>query len=367
LTEAKLSSIIQPVWVNEGVLINNIKLVIVALFFFGIGFFVYPYYERYRSSPSPQDPPPSYGVIKRLALPGFKFIHPLLSCEVADKKEILEFRPLNELLQRQVQTEINGKKARKISVYYRGMTTGRWAGFQEEEIYPAGSLLKIPYLMAYYKWAEEHPEILNEMVPYKGDFDESGGQKIAPAKKIEPGKSYSIADLIYRMIVYSGNNSTVLLMHRLDRTDLHQIFDDLEVPKDQNVHRQWLVTPKRFAYFFRILYGATYLSREMSEKALHLLSQADFKEGLVAGVPVSIPVAHKFGEFTQQYSDGTIVVTNLHDCGIVYHPTHPYFLCVMAEGQSQESLKEVIARIAKAVYQFVDSPEYPPILQAATS
>jgi beta-lactamase class A len=247
------------------------------------------------------------------------------------------------------------------------MTTGRWAGFQEEDIYPSGSLIKIPYLVAYYKLAEDRPEILNEMITYKGDFDKSVGQKIVPAKKIEPGKSYSIANLIYQMIAYSSNNSTILLMHRLDRDYLRQIFDDLEVPNDQNLHRQWLVTPKRFAYFFRILYGATYLNREMSEKALHLLSQADFKEGLVAGVPESILVAHKFGEFTEQYSDGTILSTNLHDCGIVYHPTHPYFLCVMAEGQSQESLKGVIARIAKQVFQFVDSPVYPPVLQAATS
>ncbi|MEK7747779.1 MAG: serine hydrolase [Nitrospirota bacterium] len=303
----------------------------------------------------------------RLKDPRFKFIHPLLSCNVADKKDILEFQPLSELIQRQVQIEINGKKARKISVYYRGMTTGRWTGFQEEEIYPGGSLLKIPYLVAYYKFAEEHPEILNEMIPYKGDFDESVAQKIQPAKRIEKGKSYAVSDLIHRMIVYSGNNSTILLMHRLDRAYLDHIFDDLQVPNDQNVHRQWLVTAKTFGYLFRILYNGTYLSREMSEKALGLLAQADFQDGLVAGVPKSIPVAHKFGEFTEQYSDGTIVSTRLHDCGIVYHPDHPYFLCVMTEGESPEYLKGVIARLSKQIYQFVDSPAYPAIKTSATS
>ncbi len=323
---------------------------------------MHPYYERYVSSPPQEESPPlPRGHQVRLTDSRFKFIHPLLSCDVADKKDILEFQPLNELLQRHVQTEINGKQARKISVYYRGMTSGRWTGFQEEEIHPGGSLLKIPYLMAYYKLAEEHPEILNEMITYKGDFDESAGQKIRPAKMIEKGKSYSIADLIHRMIVYSGNNATVLLMHRLDRTYLNHIFDDLHIPSDRNVHRQWLVTAKTFAYLFRILYNGTYLSQAMSEKALGLLSQADFKEGLVAGVPQSIPVAHKFGEFTEQYSDGTIVSTNLHDCGIVYHPSHPYFLCIMTEGQSQESLKGVIARLSKQVYQFVDGPLYPPV------
>lgn len=278
---------------------------------------------------------------------------------MADKKNILEFQPFNEILQKQVQTEINQKNATKISIYYRGMTSGRWAGYQERDVYPGGSLIKIPFLIAYYQMAENHPEIMNEMITYTGDFDESAGQKIRPAKKIEAGKSYLISDLIYRMIVYSGNNSTVLLMRRLDRSYLNSVFDDLNVPKDQDMNRQWLVTTKTFAYFFRVLYNATYLNRTMSEKALKVLSDVDFKDGLVAGVPATIKVAHKFGEHTQQYTDGTVVSSDLHDCGIIYHPKHPYFLCVMTEGSSREALKGVIARISKRVYEFVDSPSYP--------
>ncbi len=358
-----------PFVIRNGMLISHVKLIIGAVFFFGVGFFVHPYYERYKPSSPPENLPPRRSIIPtRLEHSPFKFVHPLLSCDVIEnKKEIVEFQPLNELLQRQVQTEINGKQARKISVYYRGMTTGRWTGIHEDDLYSGGSLIKIPFLMAYYKFAETHPEILNERITYQGDFDESHQQKIPPAKTIKAGTSYSVTELIRRMIVYSGNNSTVLLMRHLDRAHLKNIFEDLHVPGDQDVFRQWLVSPKRFAYFFRILYNGTYLSQTMSEKALDLLSQADFKDGLVAGVPPSIPVAHKFGEFTQQFPDGTIASTDLHDCGIVYHPEHPYFLCVMTEGVSQELLKGVIARVSKAIYEFVDSPAYPSVPQRATS
>jgi len=277
---------------------------------------------------------------------------------VADKKQIVEFQTLRDSLQKQIQTEINGKNASKVSIYFRGLTSGRWAGLQENEVYPGGSLIKIPFLMAYYQMIDDDPKILDEMLSYHGDFDESYGQKIPPAKKIESGKSYSISDLIYRMVVYSGNNSTVLLMRRMDRNYLNGVFEDLNVPKDQDANRQWLVTTKNFAYFFRILYNATYLTRTMSERALKILSEVDFKDGLVAGLPAKIKVAHKFGEHTQQYPDGTVLSSDLHDCGIVYHAAHPYFLCVMTEGKSQEALKGVIARISKQVYAFVDSPSY---------
>jgi len=331
--------------------------------FFVAGFSLRPFYEHYTQSleTAPSLALPLLGIQDRLGSEKFEFIDPLLACEVVDKKQIVEFGHLNDFLQRQIQTEINEKNVTKGSIYFRGMTSGRWAGFQENEVYPGGSLVKIPFLMAYYKMAESDPKILNEMLPYTGDFDESVGQKIPPAKKIEVGKSYSISELIYRMIVYSGNNSTVLLMRRLDRSYLNAVFEDLNVPKDQDANRQWLVTPKAFAYFFRILYNATYLNRTMSERALKLLSEVDFKDGLVAGVPAKVKVAHKFGEHTAQYSDGTILSADLHDCGIIYHPTHPYFLCVMTEGKSQEALKGVIARISKRVYEFVDSPSYPAI------
>jgi beta-lactamase class A len=334
------------------------KFILVAILFFVSGFFLHPFYERYTAQ-APTINLSSLGVQDRLGRSKYEFIDPLLACEVADKKDILEFQPFNEILQKQVQTEINQGNANKISIYFRGMTSGRWAGYHETDIYPGGSLIKIPFLIAYYQMAQNHPEILNEMLTYKGDFDQSAGQKISPAKKIEEGKAYSISELIYRMIVYSGNNSTVLLMHRLDRSYLNTVFDDLNIPKDQDVNRQWLVTTKTFAYFFRVLYNATYLNRTMSEKALKVLTEADFKDGLVAGVPEKIKVAHKFGEHTQQYPNGAVLSSDLHDCGIIYHAKHPYFLCVMTEGSSQEALKGVIARISKQAYDFVDKPAYP--------
>ena len=70
-----------------------------------------------------------------------------------------------------------------------------------------------------------------------------------------------------------------------------------------------------------------------------------------------------FGEHTQQYSDGNVLFSDLHDCGIIYHPEHPYFLCVMTQGPSIEMLEGVIARISEKVFDFVDSPSYPSIIQ----
>src|SRR6185437_13516132 len=93
----------------------------------------------------------------------------------------------------------------------------------------------------------------------------------------------------------------------------------------------------------------TYLSPEMSEKALKLLSQTTFTSGIVAGVPKNIPVAHKFGE--RAYD--TDATKELHDCGIVYFPNHPYMLCIMTKGTDFGSLATVLKTISQKTYDEV--------------
>jgi len=97
----------------------------------------------------------------------------------------------------------------------------------------------------------------------------------------------------------------------------------------------------------RILYNSSYLNFEMSNKALMLLTQTDFPNGLVAGVPDSVVVAHKFGE--QKNGDEQ----QLHDCGIVYYQENPYILCVMTKGYEIPELASIIKEISQQVYNEV--------------
>ena len=98
------------------------------------------------------------------------------------------------------------------------------------------------------------------------------------------------------------------------------------------------------ASFFRILYNASYLTKDNSQKALDLLSKVDFTDGIRAGVPSSVKVANKFGE----REVGNII--QLHDCGIVYFKDHPYLLCIMSRGTDFTKLAASIKNISRLVY-----------------
>ena len=88
--------------------------------------------------------------------------------------------------------------------------------------------------------------------------------------------------------------------------------------------------------------------------ALKLLSKTTYKEGIVKGVPDNFATSHKYGIFIkdEQTSESE---KELHDCGIVYYPEHPYLLCVMTKGTDLSLLQTTIADISEKTYKVVDS------------
>jgi len=92
------------------------------------------------------------------------------------------------------------------------------------------------------------------------------------------------------------------------------------------------------------------LMLNIPEKALDLLSQVEFKQGLNKNIPQNIEVAHKFGE--RQLQDKSV---QLHDCGIVYYPNHPYLLCIMTRGTNYNSLSNVIGQISGSIYSDINT------------
>ncbi len=166
-----------------------------------------------------------------------------------------------------------------------------------------------------------------------------------PTKKIKIGESYTLRELLRYSIVYSDNDATALLAMQVGQKYALEVFKDfgIEVPSD---NQDYLMRVRTYASFFRVLYNASYISKRHSEEALTLLSEVDFKEGLVAPIPDDIVVAHKFGE---RESPTLVDHMQIHDCGIVYTKS-PYLLCIMAQGTSAKDMLSTISSISKTVY-----------------
>jgi hypothetical protein len=174
-----------------------------------------------------------------------------------------------------------------------------------------------------------------------------------PSKTLVVGRSYTVNELLERMIVYSDNDAVPLLLQTIDQKIFDEVFTDLgiTIPGNASETLTDYMTVKTYANFFRVLNNASYLNRQTSEKALELLSRSDFASGIRAGVPVGTMVAQKFGERVFDVNPlSHKSQKELHDCGIVYFPQHPYLLCVMTKGTDFSKLEESIKTISQAVY-----------------
>ncbi len=278
----------------------------------------------------------------------FKLINPLLGCAVAPQKFVTEFIPLKNKLEQLINNKIASNEAKNISIYF-DTRDGRWLGINQDQTYSPASLLKAPIMIAIFKMAESDPKILSKKILFEGDYNLNTEQNFKPAEVLEPYKYYTVEDLIERMIVYSDNNTLPLLVKIMDEKTFSAVYSDLGLGSGLPATKDY--TPKSYSIFFRVLYNGTYLNKEMSEKALELLSKVDFTQGIRAGLPANMVVADKFGE--RDISDLTSNPENvkeLHDCGIVYFPGHPYLLCIMTKGSDFDKLSTTIKDISSLVY-----------------
>ena len=311
---------------------------------------------------SPIGKTPNNGVQMQLRLGGHKWVKPLLVCDINPLPEAETVQPIKNKVEREVQNGVQRRIIQTASIYFRDLTTNRQFSVRGDEKFYPSSLRKVPLLISVLKMSESAPDILNKVRVQLTGEDQNGQQEIKPRLFAEVGKSYLVEDLLEKMIWYSDNNATAAVASVSGVEAIRGIFENLYVPFIgspvglKNADDLEGLTAYQFSFFLRVLYNASYLSNDLSERALHLMSKVDFKNGLNLGVPNNIPVSHKFGLMTLQEKNGPIVGRQLHDCGIVYYPKRPYILCVMTKSTATISeMEQFIGRISALVYARMDS------------
>jgi beta-lactamase class A len=275
----------------------------------------------------------------------YQFINPIL---IIDNSaiEFKEYDQLRSKIQAAIEELQEEGSVDEVSVYFRDLNTGKWMGVNEDALYEPSSMMKVVTLLAYLHVAQNDPEILTEKIYFENKKDP--GQHYVPNKNLTTGE-HTIRELLLHMIVNSDNQSMELLNSRRPDKVL-EVFKELGLPHGFSVG-QGFMSAADYSRVFRTLYSSTYLSRVYSEEALKLLSNTTFDQGLVAGVGKDVRVSHKFGEHTFVNKKGTVLSRELHDCGIIYKPGNPYFLCVMTKGAEFKDLERVIARISSLVHE----------------
>ncbi len=292
---------------------------------------------------------PSRLIEVRKNSPEYRFINPLLLVDAP--RQSPEFNGLKKSILSFIASKESSGDAKNVSVYIRNVNLGKWMGIDEDAVYDPSSMLKVAVMIGYLNEAQSDPTILDKFLPYKSVSDP--GQYFKPDEVLSNGQ-HTVKELINAMIKDSDNDALASL-YAYNRASFVEVLKELQIPPPPTVDTTDFVSAKEYSTIFRTLYSSSYLDTAFSEEALKILSETDFTQGLVAGVPAGVTVSHKFGEHTTLANSSAIQSRQLHDCGIVYLPNDPYFICVMTRGSSFEQLEAIISGISRITYDAMSS------------
>lgn len=280
---------------------------------------------------------------------GYKYIKPILVVEPLT--ESIKLKGLKATLVNLIDSLKSVGYADDVTVYFRGFRHGGWISINPEKTYHPASLMKVALMLCYLREAEAIPHMLEQKFLFEKPSNVEINAQYYPTKGIEPGKSYTIHELLFYMIANSDNNATFLLASHFDPNKLKKLFRDFGMPEPIMDETKFTISAKQYSYFFSAIFNSSILSPEYSEYAAELLSKSTFQEGFGKGFPPGTEMWHKFGEWRnagQPYE--------LHEAGVFYWHGIPLMLTVMTKGNDTEKLAATIRAIADRTYKNIPQP-----------
>jgi beta-lactamase class A len=284
----------------------------------------------------------------------YHFVYPLLFNDLGSVKQFFKDLTLEDKINNYIRSQYSNNNVQSISVSFRHFPDGKSADVNENDQYHPGSMMKVLIMMAYFREAELDSTILKKTFEYSEVVNQRSNSVIfSQPTELTIGKSYAVQELMQKMIANSDNGAEELLLDNVDNQVLNQAYIDLNIPSPDANPTDYTISPAQYSDFLRILYNSTYLTEYYSEQSLAIMAQSTYLDGLVAGVPSSVIVSQKYGERVNG-TPGNIKAVELHNCGIVYAPNHPYELCIMTKGSDIDKLANSIKDISSLVYNYVE-------------
>jgi beta-lactamase class A len=273
----------------------------------------------------------------KLKLPDGHLVYPILFDEQGENAA--NYSQMKSSLNSVINNYQLNQSLLDAAIYFYDFSSFEWFGINADQRFTPGSLMKIATAITVMNLAETNPEILNRRITFT-ERDNLKVNQTLTYETLNAGQSYTVNDLLSRMLRHSDNHATFLLNKQCGIEALRKTYNDfgITMPHDAN----YQITIHQYVRFLKALFFSTYLNENNSAYLLELLSQSSFKYGLVNNQAnqSNLKIAHKFGE--RDYNG----IFELHDVGIVYKNGNAYLLGVMAKGKSRVDLENFIGQIS---------------------
>lgn len=235
-----------------------------------------------------------------------------------------------------------------ISVIIKDLTRDKWIfKYNEREIYPSASLIKVPIMVEALYQVEEGVYTLNQKIKIR--LEDRIKYSIVSDLSID---EYPLIDLITLMIIVSDNTATNVLIDLLGIDNINERLRQLNC-KDTILQRKMLdfekakkgidnlTTPMDMALIMEGIYNKTILKPHWCQIGLDILTKQKYRDKLGRYLHEDVTIAHKTGSLSGIN----------HDIGIFLDPD--YLIGVFTKN-AKDDVKgsQIIGRISKIAYDY---------------
>ncbi|HEY0173960.1 MAG TPA: serine hydrolase [Pyrinomonadaceae bacterium] len=284
-------------------------------------------------------------------------------CLLASAHASAQTRAGGGALEAKVRGLVASSGAEAVAVAFRDLQTGRGLLVNERLSFHAASTMKVPVMLEVHRAARAGRLRLDERLPVRNEFKsiaDGSAYSVAPEDDSEQtlymkvGATETVRELVRLMVTESSNLATNILVERVTPARVMDLCRRLGA-RDMRVLRgvedgkafarglNNTTTARDLLALLRAVAEGRAVSAEASREVADVLAAQKFNEGIPAGLPAGLRVAHKTGSITAIE----------HDAGIVYPPgRRPYVLVVLVRGiKDSARARRLIADISRAVYE----------------
>jgi beta-lactamase class A len=230
-----------------------------------------------------------------------------------------------------------------------------------DDVFHAASTMKIPVMIELFHQVREGKVKLSDALLIKNEFHSLVDGSVFTLKPQDDsetdlykavGQTRTLDQLCDLMVTVSSNFATNLLIQKLGIENIRATVASLHAGgmdikrgvEDQKAFDKGLnntTTARGLATLLVAIADGKAVDAESSAKMVEILERQKFNEGIPAGVPQGVRVAHKTGEITKIH----------HDAGIVY-AERPFVVVVLVRGMEDfKQSSALIADVTRELYQ----------------
>jgi len=249
-----------------------------------------------------------------------------------------------------------------VAVYFKTLDGKDGWSNRPDDVFHAASTMKVPVMIELFRQVRQRKLKLTDTIVIKNEFHsivDGSPYKLSPDDDSEDGlykaegQPRPLRDLCELMITVSSNFATDLLIEKLGveniRATIHALGADgvvvLRGVEDGKAFEKGLnntTTARGLATLLEAIASGKATDTAGSREMIAILKRQKFNEGIPAGLPAGVQVAHKTGEITKIHHDAAIVFAK-----------RPYVLVILVRGladikQSAALMKDISRELYKA-------------------